>query len=194
METLGAGAGVEPAPADDVPPIAALFDGIPVLGHRLLSGRVVLDDPDDLDARSVVPERRHGTEMASLILHGDRNLGEPPMARRLYVRPVLYAPGEGAPERTQPDRLLIDTIYRAVLRMKAGDPEGAATGPDVFLVNLSLGDENRPFTGPMSPWGRLLDYLADRFGILFLVSAGNCPRVASDSRIRRSDRVGAGHA
>jgi len=25
----------------------------------------------------------------------------------------------------------------------------------------------------MSPWGRLLDHLADRFGILFLVSAGN---------------------
>ena len=173
VETLGAGAGVEPAPADDVPPIAALFDGVPVLGHRLLGGRVVFDDPDDLDARSVVSERRHGTEMASLILHGDRNLGEPPLARRLYVRPVLYAPGEGAPERTQPDCLLIDTIYRAVLRMKAGDPEGAATAPDVFLVNLSLGDENRPFTGPMSPWGRLLDYLAERFGILFLVSAGN---------------------
>ena len=25
----------------------------------------------------------------------------------------------------------------------------------------------------MSPWGRLLDYLAERFGILFVVSAGN---------------------
>ncbi len=40
-------------------------------------------------------------------------------------------------------------------------------------MNLSLGDRNRPFTGPMSPWGRLLDYLAERFGILFVVSAGN---------------------
>ena len=173
VDTLGAGAAVEPAPPDDLPPIAALFDGVPVLGHRLLDGRVVFDDPDDLDARSVVSERRHGTEMASLILHGDRNLAEPGLPRRLYVRPVLYAPGGGALERTQPDRLLIDTIYRAVLRMKAGDAEGRATAPDVFLVNLSLGDENRPFTGSMSPWGRLLDYLAERFGILFLVSAGN---------------------
>ena len=173
VDTLGAGAAVEPAPPDDLPPIAALFDGVPVLGHRLLGGRVVFDDPDDLDARSVVSERRHGTEMASLILHGDRNLAEPGLPRRIYVRPVLYAPGGGALERTQPDRLLIDTIYRAVLRMKAGDLEGQATAPDVFLVNLSLGDENRPFTGPMSPWGRLLDYLAERFGILFLVSAGN---------------------
>ena len=111
--------------------------------------------------------------MASLILHGDRNLNEPSLQRPLYVRPVLYAPGGGVTERTQQNRLLIDTIYRAVLRMKEGDPEGPATAPEVFLVNLSLGDEKRPFAGPMSPWGRLLDHLADRFGILFLVSAGN---------------------
>ena len=173
IETLGAGGTVEPAPSDDRPPIAALFDGVPVLGHRLLDGRVRFDDPDDLDALSVVAERRHGTEMASLILHGDRNLAGPSLQRRLYVRPVLYAPGGGNIERTQPDRLLIDTIYRAVLRMKLGDPEGEAAAPEVFLVNLSIGDRNRPFAGPMSPWGRLLDYLANRFGILFLVSAGN---------------------
>lgn len=173
VDTLGAGGTVEPVPTADAPPIAALFDGVPVLGHRLLDGRVTFDDPDDLDALSIVTERRHGTEMASLILHGDRNLDEPSLPRPLYVRPVLYAPGGGVPERTQENRLLIDTIYRAVLRMKEGDPEGPATAPEVFLVNLSLGDEKRPFAGPMSPWGRLLDHLADRFGILFLVSAGN---------------------
>ena len=111
--------------------------------------------------------------MASLILHGDRNLPGPALQRQLHVRPVLYAPGNGADERPQPDRLLLDTIYRAVVRIKDGDVEGDATAPDVFLVNLSLGDRNRPFTQPMSPWGRLLDHLADRFGILFLVSAGN---------------------
>ena len=173
LDILGTGAAVEPPPATDLAPIAAILDGVPLLGHRLLDGRLRFDDPDDLDALSVVPERRHGTEMASLILHGDRNLTEPALRRPLYIRPVLYAPGHGATERTQPDRLLLDTIYRAVLRMKAGDAEGNATAPEVFLVNLSLGDQNRPFTRPMSPWGRLLDHLADRFGILFLVSAGN---------------------
>ena len=173
VDALGAGGTVEPAPTAGGTPIAALFDGVPVLGHRLLDGRVRFDDPDDLEAISVVSERRHGTEMASLILHGDRNVAGPSLQRPLYVRPVLYAPGGGVPERTQPNRLLIDTIYRAVLRMRTGDPEGEAAAPEVFLVNLSLGDQNRPFTGPMSPWGRLLDHLADRFGILFLVSAGN---------------------
>ena len=173
VDALGAGGTVEPAPTAGEPPIAALFDGVPVLGHRLLDGRVRFDDPDDLEAISAVAERRHGTEMASLILHGDRNVAGPSLQRPLYVRPVLYAPGGGVSERTQPNRLLIDTIYRAVLRMRTGDPEGEAAAPGVFLVNLSLGDQNRPFTGPMSPWGRLLDHLADRFGILFLVSAGN---------------------
>ena len=173
VDSLGAGTAVEHASAADLSPIAALFDGVPVLGHDLLDGRVVLDDPDDLDARSVVSERRHGTEMASLILHGDRNVAQPSLQRPLYVRPVLFAPGDGANEQPQPNRLLTDTIYRAVLRMKTGDAEGDATAPGVFLVNLSLGDETRPFAGPISPWGRLLDYLSARFGILFLVSAGN---------------------
>lgn len=162
-----------PEPERQLPPIAALFDAMPVQNHALLAGRLVLDDPDDFDAMSVVAERRHGTAMASLILHGDRNLGEEPLSRPVYFRPVLYAPGGGGNERPLRDRLLLDVIYRAVLRMKAGDDEGEATGPAVFIVNLSLGDRNRPFTGPMSPWGRLLDYLANRFGILFLVSAGN---------------------
>jgi Subtilase family len=163
----------EPSPGEELPPVAALFDGMPVQRHRLLDGRLDIDDPDGIEAMSVVGERTHGTEMASLILHGDRNLAGPPLLRPLHVRPVLYAPGGGARERTLDDHLLIDVIYRAVRRMKEGDEEGGATAPTAFLVNLSLGDENRPFSGPMSPWAKLLDFLADRYGILFLVSAGN---------------------
>ncbi len=175
IETEPVEASGEPGPAGPVelPPIAALFDGVPVQAHRLLSGRLAIDDPDDLEAMSVFGERAHGTQMASLILHGDRNLNEPPLSRRLYVRPILYAPGNGRREQPKGDRLLIDVIYRAVRRIKEGDDEGPATAPEVFLVNLSLGDENRPFSGPMSPWAKLLDMLSERYGILFLVSAGN---------------------
>lgn len=166
-----------PAPPTDadpqLPPIAAILDAMPVQNHALLARRLLLDDPDDFDALSIVAERKHGTEMASLILHGDRHLNEVPLPRPIYFRPVLYAPGGGGNERPLRDRLLLDLVYRAVLRMKEGDAEGAATAPSVFIVNLSLGDRNRPFSGPMSPWGRLLDYLSERFGILFMVSAGN---------------------
>ena len=167
------GAAFAAAPPDDRPPIAALLDSIPVQNHQLLDGRLDVDDPDNLEAMSVLSEREHGTAMASLILHGDRNLGEPPISRRLHVRPVMYAPGNGRREEPGRDRLLVDVIYRAIGRMKEGDGDGEATAPEVFLVNLSLGDPRRPFSGPMSPWAKLLDHLAEHYGILFLVSAGN---------------------
>ena len=170
METETAIPDKEPA---DLPPIAALLDGMPVQNYALLAGRLELDDPDGLEAMSVVEERYHGTAMASLILHGDRNVASEVLSRRLYMRPVLYAPGNRHREEPRRDRLLVDVIYRAVKRIKEGDEEGGATAPEVFLVNLSLGDARRPFSGPISPWARLLDYLADRYGILFLVSAGN---------------------
>lgn len=83
-----------PAPSEleaQLPPVVALFDAMPVQNHALLAGRLVLDDPDDFDAMSVVAERRHGTEMASLIVHGDRNFDEEPLSRLVYFRPVLYA-------------------------------------------------------------------------------------------------------
>ena len=167
------GAALTADPPDERPPVAALIDGMPVQNHQLLDGRLDVDDPDNLDAMSVLSEREHGTAMASLILHGDRNLGEPPISRKLHLRPVLYAPGNGRREEARRDRLLVDVLYRAIRRMKEGEGAGEATAPDVFLVNLSLGDPRRPFSGLMSPWAKLLDYLAVRYGILFLVSAGN---------------------
>ncbi len=163
-------------PPAELSPVAALLDGVPIQNHRLLDGRLEVDDPDGLEAMSVVAERHHGTAMASLILHGDRNLDQLPISRKLHVRPVLHAPGNGLREEPRRDRLLVDVIYRAVRRMKEGDREGGATAPEVFLVNLSLGDPGRPFSGPMSPWAKLLDHLANRYGLLFLVSAGNIKR------------------
>lgn len=162
-----------PVPAEALPPVAALLDGVPIQNHALLRGRIEMDDPDDLQSTSVVTGRVHGTAMASLIVHGDRNLEQEPMTRRLVVRPVLIADDAGREERFPQDRLLLDIIYRAILRMKDGEGHFDASAPQVFLVNLSLGDPNRPFAGLLSPWARLLDYLADRFDILFLVSAGN---------------------
>lgn len=171
---LAAGASpAGPVPDPAQPPIAALLDGVPVQRHQLLDGRVVIDDPDAMEDQSPVAGRHHGTAMASLILHGDRGQPEPPLSRLLHIQPVMYASEDGFPERFHPDRLLVDTIYRAVLRMKEGDNEAEPTAPHVFLVNLSLADPRRPYAGWISPWARVLDYLAHKYGILFVVSAGN---------------------
>ena len=148
------------APVNNSPPIAALLDGVPVQNHRLLSGRLDIDDPDNLEAMSVVTERFHGTSMASLIIHGDKNLRGQSLSRKLHVRPILYAPGNGEQEHPREDRLLVDAFHTAVRRMKEGERDSDPTAPDVFLVNVSIGDYHRPFSGPISPWARLLDYLA----------------------------------
>ena len=158
------------------PPIVALLDGFPVEKHQRLINRVDVDDPDNFGKDYLVTLRRHGTEMASLILHGDINRAEPVLDRSIHVRPILRPTRSSFNdwrEQTPHDKLVVDLIYRAVRRMREGEGDQAATAPTVLLVNLSLGDQNRPFSGPMSPWGRLLDYLAYKYKLLFLVSAGN---------------------
>lgn len=152
-------------------PIAALLDGVPMELHSLLKDRLSIDDPDDLQRNATVVRRVHGTAMASLILHGDLNTKGPSLNRMLYVRPLLLAPTDG-PEHSDENRLLTDTVHRAVLRMRGSAGEEAAA-PTVFIVNLSIGDPRRPFTQSVSPLARLLDCLAAKYALLFLVSAGN---------------------
>ncbi|MCL2716935.1 MAG: S8 family peptidase [Alphaproteobacteria bacterium] len=146
-------------------PIAAIFDAVPMQAHPLLDGRLRIDDSVNLEARAVGP-RVHGTAMASIVLHGDLNDSPTPIRRRVYFRPVMYAPSWGD-EVFDNNRLIVDVIVEAVMRMRASD------GKEVIVVNLSLGDRTRPFAGNISTWARALDYLAFTYGILFLVSAGN---------------------
>lgn len=154
-------------------PIAALFDAVPVQEHAFLAGRLIVDDPDGLEGRSV-GLRVHGTAMASLILHGDLNRPSDSLERPLYVRPLMFAPTAGSPKEVFPnDRLVVDRFYDAVVRMKNGIDGVPATAPGVIVVNVSLGDKRRRFSGRLSRWARALDDLAWRYGILFVVSAGN---------------------
>lgn len=163
---------VEPQGRTIGEPIAALFDGVPVQNHASLAGRLRINDPDGLESRSIVVARAHGTAMASLIVHGDLNLGEAAISRPLYIRPIMFSDAANGRERSDGDRLLVDTIFRAVLEMK-GTESSQGAAPEVFLVNFSIGDERRPFSNMVSPLARLLDYLSYRYNILFLVSAGN---------------------
>lgn len=173
-ELAPAGRAIPPlASASSAPAIAALLDGFPVQRHELLLNRLTIDDPDGLEAKATLDRRCHGTAMASLILHGDLNGSGESLGRPLHVSPIMYA-ATGAPqEHAEPQRILINTVYQAVKRMKDTQTPGGPTAPEVFLINLSMGDARRPFTGPISPWARLLDFLSAKYDVLFLVSAGN---------------------
>lgn len=121
-------------------------------------------------------EQLHGTAMASAILHGDISNSGSTVHHRLYVRPVLYPQRAGftEPVEVMPEnRLGIDLIWRAFRRMLEGEGGEPGSAPTVRIVNLSLGDSTRRFSGVMSPWARLIDYLAWEYGLLILISAGN---------------------
>lgn len=167
--TIEVGDTEDSAPSDPLfiarSPILALLDGVPVAQHPLLAGSLVVDDQFDLEPLAQVSDRHHGTAMASLIIHGDRNQPGPRLGRRIHSVPVL-----GEYDEFPDDRLIVDMIYQAVFSMRGGDEP---TAPDVLIVNISLGNAHKPFHGQMSAWARLIDRLSYRFGILFVVSAGN---------------------
>lgn len=146
-------------------PILALIDGVPIARHPLLANHLIVEDAFDLEPNATLSNRSHGTAMASLIIHGDRNNTETPLPRMIHTIPVL-----GDRDRFPVNRLIVDLIYQAVITMRSGQEPSAS---HVLIINLSLGNRHRPFHGILSPWARLLDRLAYRFGILFLVSAGN---------------------
>lgn len=148
-------------------PILALLDGVPVAAHALLTEHLIVDDQFALEPATPVTDRVHGTAMASLIVHGDRNQLAEPIPRRIHVVPVMGA-GDDFPK----NRLIVDLIYNAVVTMREGP---LATAPEIIIVNVSLGNPRRPFHGQISAWARLIDRLAYRYGLLFIVSAGNRP-------------------
>jgi hypothetical protein len=156
-------------------PLVGLLDAVPLANHDLLAGRLVLDDPDGFGARYPSASRqRHGTGMASLITHGDLDAPGPPLPSRLYVRPLLgphpfYPDAECVPD----DELLVDLLHRAFHRMFEGDGQQPPAAPSVRIVNLSIGDPARVFVRRLSPLAKLLDWLAYRYNLLILVSAGN---------------------
>ncbi len=100
------------------------------------------------------------------------SLAPPPPAleRRVFFVNVMFAPQDLDQDERFPDRLPADLFEEAVLHLKAGDDPAA---PSVIVINASLGDRNKPFTGRMSGWARVIDHLSHTYGLLFIISAGN---------------------
>lgn len=163
------------SPANGKPPVVALLDGYPFSEHDTLSEQIIFHDPDNLLSKYQAQEMRHGTAMASLILHGERDAGEPPLSRRIFCRPILEPDlasrnwhGTAKCEHVPEDVFAEDRVHRAIVEMFAGDTPIA---PSVRIVNLSVGEQ--PFIREVSPWARLIDWLAWKYKLLFCISAGN---------------------
>lgn len=173
---------VEPAmarpggPGPGGQPALCLLDGVPVANHALLAGRVVVHDPDDLAASSAVGERKHGTAMASVAVWGDLSAATVRAASRpVLVRPVLVPSADtvGHFEELPANELAPDLMWRVFRELFESVGGSAAAGPEVVVVNLSIGDPTSPFDTILSAWARMLDWLSYHYGVLVVVSAGN---------------------
>ncbi|HFQ5013032.1 TPA: S8 family peptidase [Vibrio vulnificus] len=154
-------------------PVVALLDGLPITNHNDLIGKLIVDDPDNFEQNYPASYRKHGTAMASLICNGDLELNSSPLSSPLYVRPI-FRPHSISNVETIPDSVLpLDLIHRAVRRLFEYDGVELPVAPTVKVINLSVGDPNIHFNGSISPLAKLLDWLSQRYNVLFIVSAGN---------------------
>ncbi|PPD32356.1 MAG: exopolyphosphatase [Methylomonas sp.] len=170
-------AAIENAPEYPVSgdPIVAILDGVPFSQHTWLKDRLILDDADELENEYQPGDRKHGTAMASLVIHGELDANQVPLTRPVYLRPILQ-PNPHAPNRDEhvPDEIFYeDRIERAVRRMFEGEGDVPAQADTVKIINLSFGDLTRPFIHAPSPCAKLLDWLSWKYRVLFCISTGN---------------------
>ena len=166
----------EQAEPDTADPIVAILDGLPLSNHEFLSGRLVIDDPDEWANDYLAIDRIHGTSIASLVVHGDLNQHSRALSRPVYVRPIIKPIGWISPPRPEfvpQDCLVVDLVHRAVKRIFEGESDNIPVAPHIKIINLSIGDKSRQFSRSMSPLAKLLDWLSEKYKVLFVVSAGN---------------------
>ncbi len=164
-----------PIPSGEI--LGAMLDGYPIASHVHLKDRIRIMDVDVTGDMVPIVQRFHGTAMASLVVHGDLN--DPfraPLSSPLQVVPVLAPNGSGT-ETTPADKLPLPLIQRAVEALVAGIDGQPAAAPSVVVINHSLCDAEAPFVRKASSWARLLDHLAHKYRLLFVVSAGNIESV-----------------
>ena len=170
-----------PPPTDPVlgDPVVAILDGVPFSEHSWLKGRLLLDDTDSLESEYQPGERKHGTAMASLVLHGELDKNEAPLNRPVYFRPIMQPNVSGRwlsgpiEEHIPQDVFLEDRIWRAVRRMFEGEGATPPQAPSIRVINLSIGDRAHQFEFSLSPCAKLLDWLSWKYNVLFCVSIGN---------------------
>lgn len=180
------GSDAEPSEAEG-DPLVAVLDGYPMARHGLLRNHVVVHDPDGFGEAYQASQMRHGTAMCSLVTHGQLDAPSP-LRRKIVCRPILNPSvswngelREAIPSNLFPEEL----VWRAVHELLDTRHPGGPLAPTVCVINLSVGDQEKPFLNRMSSWARVLDILSWKFHVLFIVSAGNVSEVPIEEKPSR---------
>jgi len=159
-------------------PVLAILDGDPFVYHSLLENRLIVDDPDDFGSAYQAKGRKHCTAMASLVCHGELDAENLPLPRPIYVRPIMKPnpddfinnpPLEHIPK----DHFFEDLILRSARRIFEGESDEKPVAPTIKIINLSICDPVRMFFHQLSSCAKLLDWLSEKYQVLFCISAGN---------------------
>ena len=156
-------------------PVIGIFDGYPLSNHSVLANRLIVDDPDNYQEDYESRYMQHGTAMCSLIAKGDLSEDNDYITSPIYVRPIMK-PNPHAPnneEHVPSDHLLVDVIHRAVKRMFEPEDGRPPVAPTVKVINFSIGDPARMYLHSVSPLAKMLDWLSNKYSVLFTISAGN---------------------
>lgn len=150
------------SPATNAPGVVVLDSGL-VAGHPLL-GAAVGDAQSFLPGEGASDEHGHGTHVAGLALYGDfeasLRTGYFVPILRLFSGRILDKNNENSTEFIE--NHIAEAVYYFVERYQCR------------IFNLSYGDRNKPYLGGhMRGLSFTLDSLSRKFGVLFVVSAGN---------------------
>jgi hypothetical protein len=140
----------------------AILDGVPLQNHVDLKNHIVIDDPDEIEARCTVEQREHGTFVSSIVINGEYK-DDSQINSKVYLRPIL-----GPDSLILENKLLVKLIYEAVEAIFNNE-----STKDTRVINLSIGDTVRKFYTRISSLAKLIDLLSIKYKVLFLVSAGN---------------------
>jgi len=160
-------------------PVLAILDGDPFVYHSLLKNRLIVDDPDDFGSAYQAKGKKHCTAMASLVCHGELDAGESsPLPRPIYVRPIMKPNSDdfinNPPlEHIPKDHFFEDLILRSATRIFEGEGDEEPVAPTIKIINLSICDPARIFFHQLSSCAKLLDWLSEKYQVLFCISAGN---------------------
>jgi hypothetical protein len=154
--------GIIPGPPTGAPVLGILDSGL-ATNHPLLAPAVA-DAQSYIEGLPAEDDTGHGTAVAGLALYGDIY---DCCQTKSFVPELWIASGRILDGNDAYDEKLIEIqVTRAV------DELARQYGCRVF--NISLGDANKPYTGGhVRGLSAVLDHLARRNGLLFVVSTGN---------------------